>query len=71
MHEIPDSPGTPGQGGTYVDVTVRAPNGKTVRIQTVTMKADGKTPIPSEAAAAARIRAAFPKDKLVLVPKRP
>ncbi len=59
-----------GGQGTYVDITAIAPNGRTVRIQTVTTKADGVTPTANEAAAAARIRAAFPNDKLILVPKR-
>lgn len=63
-------PGSGSRGGTYVDITGIAPNGRTVRIQTVTTLADGVTPTASEAAAAARIRAAFPNDKLLLVPKR-
>ena len=62
--------GSGSRGGTYVDITGIAPNGRTVRIQTVTTLADGVTPTASEAAAAARIRAAFPNDKLLLVPKR-
>jgi hypothetical protein len=61
-------PGT--KGSTYVDITATAPNGRTVRIQTVTTERDGVTPTLEELAAAARIRAAFPKDKLILVPKR-
>lgn len=63
-------PGGGSKGGSYVDITATAPNGRTVRIQTVTTRADGVTPTASEAAAAARIRAAFPNDKLILVPKR-
>ena len=56
------------KGGTFVDIT--ATNGtSTVRIQTISTLADGVTPTPSEAAAAARIRAAFPNDLLHLVPK--
>lgn len=41
---------------------------KTLRIQTVTTQANG-APTPGELNAAARIRAAFPGDKLLLVPK--
>lgn len=63
-------PGPGTKGSTYVDITAIAPNGRTVRIQTVTTMADGVTPTASELAAAARIRAAFPNDKLLLVPKR-
>lgn len=56
------------KGGTWVDLT--ATNGtQTTRIQTVTTLADGVTPTTSEAAAAARIRAAFPNDQLILVSK--
>ncbi|MER9410020.1 RHS repeat-associated core domain-containing protein [Mesorhizobium sp. M0589] len=66
---IPGS-GPGSSGGTYVDITATAPNGRTVRVQTVTTLPDGVTPTPSEAAAAARIRAAFPNDKLLIVPKR-
>jgi hypothetical protein len=59
-------PGT--RGGTFVDIT--ATNGtKTIRIQTIDTLADGITPTPAEAAAAARIRAAFPNDELRLIPK--
>jgi RHS repeat-associated protein len=55
-------------GGTYVDLT--ATNGtSTIRIQTVDTLADGVTPTPDEAAAAARIRTAFPNDQLILIPK--
>jgi RHS repeat-associated protein len=55
-------------GGTWVDI--RATNGtRTIRIQTITTQADGFTPIPSEAAAAARIRAKFPNDELWVIPK--
>ncbi len=62
-------PGT--RGGTYVDVTAEPMNGigPKVRVQTVTTMADGVTPTSSEAAAAARIRAAYPDDKLVILPK--
>jgi filamentous hemagglutinin len=52
-----------------VDIT--ATNGtSTVRIQTIDTLADGVTPTAAEAAAAARIEAAFPKDELILVPKK-
>jgi hypothetical protein len=62
-------PGGATTGGTWVDIT--ATNGtQTIRIQTVTTLADGVTPIASEAGAAARIRAAFPNDLLLIVPKR-
>jgi hypothetical protein len=60
--------GAGSKGGTYVDITAIAPNGRTVRIQTIDTLANG-LPTPSEAAAAARIRAARPLDKLILVPK--
>jgi hypothetical protein len=56
------------KGGTFVDITSTAANGRTVRIQTIDTLANG-LPTPAEAAAAARIRAAFPGDKLILVPK--
>jgi filamentous hemagglutinin len=56
-------------GGTFVDIT--ATNGaSTIRIQTVSTLRDGVTPTPAEAAAAARIKARFPNDTLILVPKR-
>ncbi len=62
-------PGT--RGGTYVDVTAEPMNGigPKVRVQTVTTMVDGVTPTPTEATAAARIRAAYPDDKLVIIPK--
>ena len=41
----------------------------TIRIQTVTTMSDGVTPTLTEAAAAARIRVAFPRDQLILIPK--
>ncbi|MCE9547319.1 MAG: hypothetical protein K8T25_17745, partial [Planctomycetia bacterium] len=60
-------PGT--RGATFVDIT--ATNGtRTIRVQTINTLADGVTPTPGEAAAAARIRAAFPNDELRLIPKR-
>lgn len=61
-------PGT--KGGTFVDLTAKATDGSTVRVQTVNTLANGRTPTSSEAAAAARIRAAFPNDRLWLIPKR-
>lgn len=62
-------PGGGARGGTWVDIT--ATNGtQTTRIQTVATLADGVTPTASEAAAAARIRAAFPNDTLILVSKQ-
>lgn len=60
-------PGT--KGGTFVDITARSADGRTVRIQTIDTLADGITPTLAEAAAAARIRAAFPNDELRLIPK--
>ena len=61
-------PGGGTLGGTWVDMT--ATNGTTtIRVQTITTLADGITPTESEAAAAARIRAAFPNDRLWLIPK--
>jgi hypothetical protein len=63
---IPGPGGGP-QGGTWVDLT--ATNGTTtIRIQTIRTLPDG-TPTPAEAAAAARIRARFPNDELLLIPK--
>jgi hypothetical protein len=65
-------PGTgPGAlGGTYVDVTaVNENTGATVRIQTIDTRADG-SPTPRETAAAKRIRAVYPDDTLILIPKR-
>jgi filamentous hemagglutinin len=59
-------PGT--RGGTFVDVTA-SNESKTIRIQTIDTLADGVTPTLAEAAAAARIRAAFPNDELRLIPK--
>jgi filamentous hemagglutinin len=63
---IPGSgPGT--RGGTFVDVT--ATNGNsTIRVQTIDTYANGQ-PTAREAAAAQRIRNAFPSDELRLVPK--
>lgn len=57
-------------GGTFVDITVDTADGRTIRVQTVDTLADGVTPTPREAAAAARIRSAFPGDELLLVSKR-
>src|SRR5262249_47444983 len=58
----------PGAEGTFVDIT--ATNGtQTIRYQTVNTLANGRLEA-SEAAAAARIRAAFPNDQLILVSKR-
>lgn len=61
-------PGGGRDGGTFVDITVT--NGsRTIRVQTIDTLADGVTPTPREAAAAARIRAQFPGDELRLIPK--
>jgi filamentous hemagglutinin len=54
--------------GPFVDFT--ATDGTTtIRIQTIDTLADGITPTAAEAAAATRIRSAFPNDQLLLVPK--
>ena len=57
------------QGGTWVDITARNPDGSFTRVQSIDTLVDGVTPTTGEAAAAARIRAAFPNDKLILIPK--
>lgn len=64
-------PGPGTTGGSYVDITAKPVDGvgPTVRVQTVTTLANGITPTPSEAAAAARISNAYPSDILVLIPK--
>ena len=54
------------KGSTWVDFTARRADGSAVRIQTVDTLADGVTPTAMERAAADRIRAAFPDDKLIL-----
>ncbi|NJM34878.1 MAG: hypothetical protein HC850_09425 [Rhodomicrobium sp.] len=59
-------PGT--KGGTFVDITAKGADGRFVRIQTIDTLPNG-LPTPNEAAAAARIRAAFPNDELRLIPK--
>jgi hypothetical protein len=65
---IPASgPVSGGLGGTYVDITLQKGD-SIIRVQTINTTADGE-PTPGEAAAAARIKASFPKDVLVLVPK--
>jgi RHS repeat-associated protein len=67
-------PGGGRSGSTYVDITATrsvGDNPRTLRVQTVTTRADGITPNREELAAAARIRLAFPNDKLILVPKQP
>jgi filamentous hemagglutinin len=56
-------------GGTWVDITAQAEDGSITRVQTIDTLADGVTPTAREAAAAARIRAAFPNDQLNLIPK--
>jgi RHS repeat-associated protein len=61
-------PGGGTTGGTFVDIT--ATNGTTtLRIQTINTLASG-APTAQEAAAIARIQAAFPNDKLIVIPKR-
>jgi hypothetical protein len=63
-------PGPGTQGGTFVDITaVNNETGATTRIQTIDTLADG-SPTAREAAAAARIRYAFPNDRLILIPKK-
>ena len=60
-------PGGGTSGGTFVDI--RATRGTdVVRIQTIDTLTDG-TPTARETAATARIQAAFPQDKLLLIPK--
>lgn len=64
-------PGGGRNGETWVDITVEKNVGgtvRTLRIQTVDTLANG-APTPRELNAASRIRAAFPADKLILVPK--
>lgn len=56
-------------GGTYVDITMRHSDGRTLRIQTVDTLADGVTLTSREADAARRIREAFPADDLLIVTK--
>jgi hypothetical protein len=56
-----------GKGGTYVDITLQKGD-SVIRIQTVDTQADGQL-TPSEAAAVARIKDAFPNDVLITVPK--
>jgi filamentous hemagglutinin len=56
-------------GGTYVDITaIDKETGAVTRVQTIGTLADG-SPTPREAAAAARIRAKYPNDTLILIPK--
>ena len=55
-------------GGSFVDIAVEK-DGQITRIQTITTQAGGKTPAPAESAAAPRIRAAYPNDTLMLIPK--
>ena len=62
-------PGGGTKGGTFIDITVRKGN-ETIRIQTVSTNKNG-TLTPEEAAAAVRIRARFPNDRLILIPKTP
>ncbi len=60
------------QGGTSIDLTATRMVGDTprvLRVQTIDTLADGVTPTIREAQNAARIRAAFPNDHLILVPK--
>lgn len=55
------------QGEMWVDITAEK-GGTTLRVQTVDTPANW-APTPRELSAASRIRAAFPSDKLLLVPK--
>jgi molybdenum-dependent DNA-binding transcriptional regulator ModE len=59
------------KGSTWVDITATKPGSPTIRVQTVTTLGDGVTPTPDEAAALIRIRARFPNDILIAVPKWP
>lgn len=52
-----------------MDLTAKR-GAETIRVQTVSTLADGVTLTPSEAAAAARIRAKFPGDQLIIVSKQ-
>lgn len=61
-------PGT--NGGTYVDFTATSADGTKIRVQTIDTLSDGVSPTRAEVAAASRIRAAFPNDQLILIPKR-
>jgi RHS repeat-associated protein len=56
-------------GGTWVDITAINEDGSITRVQTVDTLGDGITPTAREEAAAGRIRAAFPDDELILIPK--
>lgn len=56
------------RGGTWVDITAELGR-RRIRVQTYTTLADGVTAPAREAAAAARIRAAFPNDLLCMIPK--
>lgn len=62
-------PGGGAKGGTWVDITAKRGD-QTVRVQTIDTLADGVTPTAGEAAAANRIRSAYPTDILLLVPKK-
>jgi hypothetical protein len=63
-------PGPGTLGGTFVDLTaVNRETGAVMRVQTIDTLSDGR-PTPREAAAADRIRARFPNDELILIPKR-
>ncbi len=57
------------KGGTWVDITLKAPDGSVTRIQTISTLSDGVTPTANEAAAAARIQTQFPNDTLILIAK--
>lgn len=57
------------RGGTWVDITIKNPDGTFTRIQTIDTLADGVTPTVREAAAANRIQARFPNDTLILIAK--
>jgi RHS repeat-associated protein len=63
-------PGGGTKGGTFIDITVRTTDNRTIRVQTVSTLSDGKTPTPYEAAAISRIKAQFPMDQLIVIPKR-
>jgi hypothetical protein len=66
---LPSNPSAGAPKGNYVDATF-IKNGKTIRIQTVTVDSQGN-PIQSELDAAASIRAKTPTDHLLLIPKNP
>lgn len=62
-------PGGGRKGSSYPDITAEK-NGRVIRINTVDVLKDGKTPTARERRNAERIRRQRPDDKLILIPKR-